>query len=76
MTKQTDIVSHRSSYAVMMWNDIDEEAKGEYFPTEEEAVKVFEESDKKYDNVHLYQLKRCSETISEGRDNDASSTDT
>ncbi|MNR93654.1 hypothetical protein D3C72_247120 [compost metagenome] len=65
MNKSNDIKNHRSSYAVMMWNDGDAVTNAEYFLKEEDSVKVFEDSDKTYDNVHLYQLVRCSETIEE-----------
>lgn len=63
MGKSTDIKEHPSTFAVMRSNDSDEVANIEYFVKEDEAVRCFEESDRVYDNVHLYRLLRCSETI-------------
>ncbi|MNC20297.1 hypothetical protein D3C81_500980 [compost metagenome] len=62
MDKSTDFKDHPATYAVMVWNDGDEQVNAMYFAGIVEATKAFEDGDKSHDNVHMYQLFRCSET--------------
>ncbi|MDT2181402.1 HNH endonuclease, partial [Paenibacillus larvae] len=64
VSKSTDMNGHLSSYAVIMSRDADEQAKAEYFKTLKEANKCFEDANKEFDNVYLYQMVQCSETVS------------
>lgn len=61
MNKSTDIKDHPASYAVMMCNDADEQAKVEYFLELSKADECYTEANKKFDNVHLFKLMKCSE---------------
>lgn len=62
VSKSTDMNGHLSSYAVIMSWDADEQAKAEYFKTLKEANECFEDANKEFDNVYLYQMVQCSES--------------
>lgn len=63
--KSTDIKDHPSSYSVGMYDDGDSYINTEYFMEYDEALKLYEEVKDKFDNVYLYKLDRCSETVTQ-----------